>query len=260
MIDIAIASLFDDELGDVVERDISALFTSAIRTGPQGPNTPTQSAAVSLVLFFFMGRALAIRAKGKAPRLAKTQLETISRYWTAREARVDPAIVEPVRFLRDATTVPEHDRSLFTGVVDVLARLGYRRATIARMARATHMTPGAVLARHPSKAHLVKDAATALVNSPGEVWKQYAPVVASAGPLPARAAFLAAFLDPMHRPFWKLNIELARVAEFTPELSGFKTPPSTLEHTHVGVMFVASFVEGLSGLPYAGAFNEGSAT
>lgn len=258
--DLAIASLFDEELGEVVEHDISNIFSTLIRTGPRGDNTPTESAAVALVLFFFMGRALAIRTKGKAPRLTTEQLTVISRYWKAREAHVDPAVVIPVRFLRDGEAVSEHDLGLFRGVIEVLARRGYRRATIARIARATGMTSGAVLTSHLTKANLIKHAASTLVYSPMDVWKQYGSTVAALGPLPARAAFLAAFLNPVHAPWWKLNLELARIAEFTPELSVFKTPHTTLEHTHVGVMFVACFVEGLGALPYAGPFNEGSAT
>lgn len=258
--DLAIASLFDDELGEVVQRDITEILTAHIRSGEHGPATPVHSAATTLLLCFFMGRALAIRAMGHAHALTRTQLEVIAGYWAAPEKYVDVAEVVPVAFVRREEDSRLADASLFHGVVEVLSRWGYRRATIARIARAAGLSPGAVLASHGTKASLVSAAASALVYSPAEVWQQYAPVVTSLGPLKARAAFLATFLDPQHAKYWKLNIELARVAEFTPELGSFKTPDNTLEHTHLGVMFVACFVEGLRDLPFAGSFTVGSAT
>lgn len=259
ILDLAIASLFDDELGDVVRRDISAIFSDIIWGGPGESRTRVESTASALVLFFFMGRSLAIRAVRK-PKISDVQLETISRYWKAKEAKVNSRDVVPVTFVRDGSELTHSEAVLYRGVIDMLARWGYRRATVARIARAAGLTPGAVLANHATKAKLTNAAASALVVSPIGVWSQYADVVQKVGPLKARATFLSAFLDPKHSVWWKLNIELARVAVFTPELAGFKTSNDTLEHTHMGVMFVAAFVDGLHELPYAGAFEQGSAT
>lgn len=258
--DLAMASLFDEELGEVVHRDIARILSDHIHQGQGGTNSPTHSAATALLLFFFMGRALAIRARGRAIKLGKAQISTISGYWSAPESRIRHSDVAPVLFVRQDHADPTPDMALLRGVIEVLSKWGYRRATISRIARATGMTPGAVLAAHGTKAALVQDAASTLVNSPAEVWHQYAPVIENLGPLRARAAFLAAFLDPIHSKHWKLNIELARVAESIPELSSFKTPNNTLEHTHLGVMFVACFVDGLADLPFDGPFTVGSAT
>ena len=258
--DLAMASLFDDELAEVVQHDISRIFSGHIFGNSSDERTPAQSAACTLLLCLFMGRALAIRARGRATKLDDTQLAIVADFWSAPYDMVKQSEVVHVAFLRDTPSPTVSDLAFLRGVVDTVAKWGYRRATISRIARASGMTPGAVLATHKTKAHLMEDAATALVNSPAEVWQQYAPVVDRIGPLRARAAFLAAFLDPAHAKLWKLNIELARVAEFIPELRAFRTPNDNLEHTHMGVMFVASFVEGIAGLPYAGSFSKGSTT
>lgn len=258
--DLAIASLFDDELGEVIQHDITQIMTAHIHPAQQDARSHAREAATALLLFFFMGRVLAIRTQGEAITLTRDQLSIISGYWQAPEDHLDSAQVVPVAFLREAATLGEPEATLFRSVIDVISRWGYRRATIARIARAAKLTPGAVLATHGTKAALVNAAASALVYSPAEVWTQYESVIKSLGPLKARAAFLSTFLDPVHTRFWKLNIELARVAEFTPELGAFKTPHNTLEHTHLGVMFVACFVEGLVNLHFAGPFTVGSAT
>lgn len=258
--DVAMASLFDDELAEVVQQDISRILSDLIFKSDAGGRPPIQSAACTLLLCLFMGRALAIRARGRATKLDQSQLQILADFWHAPHETISASDVVPVAFLRQSTPVADSETILLRGVIETVAKWGFRRATISRIARATGMTPGAVLAVHKTKANLIKDAASALVNSPAEVWQQYAAVVDAMGPLRARAAFLAAFLDPEHAKFWRLNIELARVAEFTPELRSFRTPNDNLEHTHMGVMFVASFVDGIAGLPYAGSFSKGSTT
>lgn len=258
--DLAIASLFDDELSEVVQRDLTAFFVRTIYRTSDDNNHPVHAAATALLLCFFMGRALAIRARHRVTDLERSQLEVIASYWKASESRIDPSEIVPISFVRDDSPQGDVHTALYQGVLEVIAKWGYRRATISRIARATGMTPGNVLAHHPTKAALVESAARTLLRSPAEVWAQYQPVVQSLGPLRSRAAFLATFLDPVHISSWKLNIELARVAEFTPELAAFKTPNTTLEHTHLGVMFVACFVPGLVDLPFEGTFKMGSAT
>jgi hypothetical protein len=92
------------------------------------------------------------------------------------------------------------------------------------------------------------------------VWSQYDAVVARHGTLVSRAMFLADFLKPENRSLWRVNLELARVARFVPELAEFRANANVLEHTHLGVMMAASMLPDVSRLPYVGPFQAGSAT
>ena len=258
LVELLIASLFDDELAEGVGASASAMLSA--RCLPTGPDDAHRAAVATLVTCFFLGRALALRSTGALPPLTGEQTAVLASYWAAPHADIDRSEVVPLDFLRHADDVDPAVHHLDRCVIDVLGRVGYRRCTIARIARAAGVTKGTISTRYGNKARFISDAASRTLLTPLEVWSQYAPIVASHGPLVARALFLADFLRAEHRSAWLVNLELAHAALWVPELAAFAAPPDTLQHTHLGVMLVASLVPGLDVLPFAGPFGGGSAT
>lgn len=258
LVELLIASLFDDELAEGVGASAQELLSACCT--PSGPDDAHRAAVATLVTAFFLGRALALRSTGTLPSLTDEQVAVLASYWAAVPADVDRRDVVPLAFLRDTGSSDPVVNQLDRSVIEVLGRVGYRRCTIARIARAAGVTKGSISTHYTSKARFVADAAGRTLLTPLEVWSQYEPVVEAHGPLIARALFLADFLRPHHRSAWLVNLELAHVALAIPELAAFAAPPDTLQHTHLGVMLVACFVPGLDALPFAGPFGAGSAT
>lgn len=258
LVELLVASLFDDELGEGVGQ--SARMTMSTVCLPRDRGDAHRAAVATLMLSFFLGRALALRSTGALAPLADEQIAVFASYAAAPPADIDPVDRVPLSFLRVAEPGESASSELDRCVIEVLGRLGYRRCTIARIARAAGVTKGSLASHAATKARLIADAATRTLYTPLEVWESYAPVVRAKGPLVARALFLAEFLRPENRDLWKVNLELAHVALTVPELAAFATPSDTLPHTHLGVMLVACFVEGLADLPFAGPFGAGSAT
>lgn len=258
LVELLIASLFDDELAEGVGASARELLSA--RCTPARSDDTHRAAVATLVTAFFLGRALALRSTGALPPLTDDQVAVLASYWSAVPADINPDDIRPLAFLRDSSRSDPAVSTLDRSVIEVLGRVGYRRCTIARIARAAGVTKGTISTRYTSKATFIADAAGRTLLTPLEVWSQYEPVIEQHGPLVARALFLAAFLRPEHRSAWSVNLELAHVALAVPELAAFAAPPDTLQHTHLGVMLVACFVPGLDELPFAGPFGAGSAT
>lgn len=259
-IDLIIASLFDPDLDEVVGADVRDQLAAPCTPGSSPRVTAQQAAARALVLSFGFGRAIALRGGATLEPLSRAQLRAVAGLCVAPPLRRAPNPGPHLRWVRPMEDIDATTRAILGATVEVVGRVGYRRATIARIARAAKVPRGSVMSHFGTKAELVGQAARLALIPPGEVWEQYSEVVAKRGPLGARAVFLNDFLKPDNRPLWAVNLELARVGRFVPELGAFRASPNVLEHTHLGVMLVASFVPGLDKLSYLGPFQAGSAT
>lgn len=264
-IELAIASLFDDELDDVVGSSLRTGFRDVI-IGPGGSYSAHEAACATLILSYFCGRAIT-RCRVRRMRRPDPDSQRVLRgFWSAQPAEVVGAVGSEIEFLRpdgrsgEGSVGTGVDLTIERAVVDVVAQYGFRRGTIARIARRAGVTPGAVLLKGESKLELMTRAADTLLLSPREAWEVY---VRRSGGVPGaaiRAAFVADLLDTRHSRFWRLNLELARLAEKRSELHRFRTPNDVLQQTHQGVMFVACFAGTVHSLPFAGPFSAGSAT
>lgn len=259
--ELLIASLFDDDLAEVVRTGARALLSSYCLPSTTAPRvTAHQGAAGSLLMSFAFGRAIAHLAGVELPSLALRDGLVLAGHRHSPSRRIRITRPKELVWVRPLSDFDPHTRSVIRGTVDVVGRVGYRRATIARIGRAARVPRGGVLSHYKDKAGLVAEAARLGLVPPGEVWSQYADVVSERGPLLSRAIFLADFLKPGNAPLWAVNLELARMSRFVPELSEFCPGGSVLEQTHLGVMLTASLVPGIDTLPYAGPFTAGSTT
>jgi len=260
-VELLIASLFDDDLAEVVRASALTVLGGYCLPSTSTPRvTAHHAAAASLLISFAFGRAIGHRAGVALPALTLRDGQVLAGHWHAPSVRIPIPRSKELVWLRPLDDVDSHTRSVIRGTVDVVGGVGYRRATIARIGRAAGVPRGGVLAHYRDKAGLVAEAARQALVPPGEVWSQYADVVAEHGPLLSRAIFLADFLKPANAPLWAVNLELARMSRFVPELTEFCPGGSVLEQTHLGVMLTASLVPGINALPFAGPFMAGSTT
>lgn len=259
--ELLIAALFDADLAEVIGRDATtalSLFMAPRTTAPRV--TRHEAAAGTLLGSFVLGRAVAVRGGVHLKPVSAEQASALAGMYATPSATGALPEGPNLRWIRSMHDVDPSTRAVLQGALDVVGRVGYRRATIARIARTSGIPRGSVMTHFSSKAHLVSEAASRGLVPPGEVWSQYAPVIAEHGPLTSRAMFLADFLKHGNRRFWLLNLELVRMARLVPELAPFGATPSVLENTHLGVMLAAAFVPSLDRRPFAGPFAAGSAT
>jgi AcrR family transcriptional regulator len=259
-IDLLIASLFDADLQEIVGADAQRILGAACTPSTHPRITAQQAAAGSLLTSFGLGHAIALRGGAEPEQLNSQQLNALAGLFIAPSSRKVTPSGPSLQWVRSMDHIDPTQRDILLGAVEVLGQVGYHRATISKIARTADVPRGSVLSHYATKAELVGQAARLALVPPGEVWEQYAPVVAEHGPLVARAIFLKDFLKPENKPLWSINLELARIGRFIPEIGQFRASPNTLEHTHLGVMLVASLVPDLDSLNFMGPFQAGSAT
>lgn len=258
--ELLVASHFDPDMSEVIASDARRVLTT--RIDPQAPTASSQhrAAAVTLTLSFAFGRAIALRGGSHQSALTHHQTRVQTDMFAAEQFVGTLPTPRPLCWMRPLDDLDQTHRAVLRGTLDVVGRVGYKRATIARIARAAGVPRGSLLSRYKSKAQLVADAVRQGLIAPREVWAQYEPVVATHGPLTSRAMFLADFLREENRTLWTVNLELARVARVLPDLDNFRPNEHVLENTHLGVMLTASLMPNLADLPFAGPFSAGSAT
>lgn len=255
-LDLIIASVFDDELAEVVGANFRELLRR--RINPQGTSLMErhQSAAVFLALAFLLGRVLAQFSGGSLDPLPPAEAQVLADFAGAAPELTSDLPLPELFFLQEAV----EDSALKRAVLTVLARWGYRKGTVSRMARAVSMSPGALIAHAGSKSALVADAADSLLRSPLQVWQPFLDVIPEHSSAEVRAGFLHEYLDPANVEYWKLNLELARAARAHHELRAFRVPADSLNRTHLAVMLLALFIPGARDLPFQGCFRMGATT
>lgn len=254
-VELAVASLFDDELDEVIGAQLRDCFHQLIHSRRDSPH---ESASAMLVLAYFCGRAMTRCRVRRMTRPSAKDQAVLRDFWKVPHGEVALVQDAEIEFLRDSSL--NQPSMIEQAVLDVVGTFGFKRGTIARIARRAGVTPGAVLLKGETKHNLITRTTDRLLLTPREVWEGYVARFGSEVTGATRAAFVKALLDPRHSKHWRINLELARLAETQPEFARFRTPNDVLQQTHQGVMFVACFVQHIEDLPFAGPFQAGSAT
>lgn len=255
-LELLVASQFDEELAEVISEDFTRLIS--LRTVPLTESLADRhlSATHFLVMSFLFGRTMAMRRGNELEPLSYAEADILAAFSQMKPEEVNIPVAS-TEFLKQSES---ENSSWGLSVLQVISKWGYRRATVSRMSRSTGQTPGALISGYTSKADLVGQVAREFLYSPMEMWEPFVTRIPQEGSAEIRASFLKVYLAPDNRGLWKLNLELARVAETYPELAQFKTPSDALQRTHLAVMFLALFTYGASELPFLGAFRAGATT
>lgn len=261
-VEFLIAAHFDDELDEVVGHDARRFFEEWRHLFPQGGGVapPAVQAANVLLLSFALGRLMARRSAGDLTPLSDMQARALAAHATASGSGGAIPSGYPVHFVKDVPDLDPELRSVVDAVLGVVGRVGYRRATIARMGRAAGMSGSSLSSRFHDKAHIVSYCALTRLVTPLDLWHNYAPAEAQFGPKLSRAMWVADVLRAENAPMWKLHLELARAAQVIAELVAFRPSPEPHLYANLGVMLVGSYSGDIHGLPYDIPFMEGHAT
>ena len=251
-LELVIASLFDDELEEVIGQEFAQSLNAAVTR-----ESSVHSAAITLAFGLLLGQAMA-RKHSKVEILSEHDARLLCSYWRSEYLEVDTSRQIPLNPYRDSELQTGNNNSL--SILRVVAKRGYRKATVSRIARALGMTPGGLFGGHKSKAELIGQAAKDILMTPMDVWKQYSFLMDSGSSPLARALFLREYMNPCHEDYWKIALELARVGESYPELSDFRTPADPLQRTHLAMALIAAFSPESWKLPFYGPFLNGTAT
>lgn len=258
-LEVLLSSLFDDELKEVIAAETVAMFAPMLTVDKSRPElTPHAAAAHALLLSFAFGRLIAARETPRPAALRPEQCKALAAHAQGKQTNTKAKQRVAVGWRRVLDPREAH-ASVIEAAMDLVARVGYRRSTITRIARRAGVSRGGLLAGYPDKATLVADAAHSLVVPAGEVWETYVHAHDGMTQPEIRAIFLRDFLTPEHRVDWELNLELNRVAHHEAAFEEYRVPKSVLEQTHLGVMVTACFGPDLSELPYYGCFLAGIA-
>jgi AcrR family transcriptional regulator len=246
---LSIAALFDDDLREVIGRDMAELLDN--HCGVSGNRTGASAAAAALTIGSAFGRVLGAAPGGlsTAPSKGMAQRE-IDMSFARGRARALPRGPE-IDFMRMPSTNDPHLDLLQMAALDVIGRVGYRRATVARICRVAQVSSGSMFARFDSKADLVVSAASSMLVTQREQSRALRDVGKDSGPAVAQAMLLRAFLDPRAREQRALRLELSRVARHEPVLQAIDVVGSPEQQSMLGLGLACSYANDLAGLPFA---------
>jgi len=246
---LAIAAIFDDDLHEVIGPDMQAVLDAhcGMADGRSGP----AAAASALSIGGAFGRVLASR-DGVRPAVSGKAAAQREIDMSLAKGRA-PALpkLPVITFQRTPTTKDPHMDLLQMAALNVIGRVGYRRATVARICRLAQVSSGSMFARFDSKAGLVTSAALAMLVSHAEQIRALKAVTSSSGPAISNAMLLRAYLDPAAQGQRGLRLELARVSRHEPELQGIDVLGSPAQQSLLGLGLVGSFASEVARLPFA---------
>ena len=245
---LAIAAIFDDDLHEVIGPDMRAILNAhcGLADGRSGP----LAAASALSIGGAFGRVLAWRDGARPAVSGKAAAQREIDMSLARGRAQALPRLPVIAFQRTPTTNDPHLDLLQMAALDVIGRVGYRRATVARICRLAQVSSGSMFARFDSKAGLVTSAASAMLVSHAEQTRALKAVTASSGPAISNAMLLRAFLDPAAQGQRGLRLELARVSRHEPELQGIDVLGSPAQQSLLGLGLVGSYASEVARLPF----------
>ena len=253
---LSIAALFDEDLREVIGRDMTGLLD--MHCGIRGGRSAPAAAAAALSIGAALGRVLsADRGPNPgAPSRSAAQRE-IDMSLARGRTRALPRSPE-FEFMRAPSTNDPHLDLLQMAALDVIGRVGYRRATVARICRLAQVSSGSMFARFDSKAELVVSAASSMLVSRQEHSRALKGAGKDAGAAVAQAMLLRAFLDPRSREQRALRLELSRVSRHEPELHAIDLLGSREQQSMLGLGLAGSYSDELAHLPFAVALEAAS--
>ena len=245
---LAIAAIFDDDLHEVIGPDMTTLLES--HCGPPAGRSGPASAASALSMGGVFGRVLSSQSDARLPVSGRASAQREINMSLARGRAQSLPRMPKITFQRTPATNDPHLDLLQMAALVVIGRVGYRRATVARICRLAQVSSGSMFARFESMAELVTSAAAAMFVSHAEQTRVLKSVAMNTGMAVANAMILRAFLDPAVRGQRGMRLELARVAEHHPELQGIDVLGARAQQSVLGLGLVGSYASEVARLPF----------
>lgn len=235
-IEILIASLFDEDLAEIPKRDMKE-FLNRYCTDKSGYNK-NQAAANALILGELFGRALGAANKILPDTPAREVAENCIAMIEATTVTADiPKNVFVTTAKEDKDPDP-HTRVLHQATLKVIGKVGYKRATIARICRTAQVSSGSLFPRFETKSALIASAVKALIPSAEESYAEIDELGKKYGKIEANyIAFLSVFqyLNEQKR---RLFLELARIEIHEPDLAEIDFAKTSKRHFTLGMSLI----------------------
>ncbi len=256
--ELLIAAMFDEDLGEVIRADMADMVGGYCSLEDGRPAASAASSALAMGAGF--GRVLAGTAGvASAPSTKASAQREIDMSRSKGRGKAIPKGPE-FMFMRTSSTDDPHQDLLQMAALNVVGRVGYRRATVARICRTAQVSSGSMFARYDSKASLVVSAADSLLVPPGEETAAFADIKRAHGPAVAKAAQLRRSLDPAKSPQWALRLELARVASHETDLQPIDLIATPDQQFALGMGLMAAYGTGIDQLPFVVPFSAAAGT
>jgi AcrR family transcriptional regulator len=154
--ELLIAAMFDEDLAEVIYDDMA----DSLRTTLGSAQNATKEAVRTLIVAEVIGRLLCImggeKPRQRSRRVVSRQRRLLSETIKTRKTRTSKAD-QPEWVVANETGDPHRD-VLELAALESLGRVGYRRATVARICRMGALSSGSMFARFDSKDHLISSA------------------------------------------------------------------------------------------------------
>jgi AcrR family transcriptional regulator len=150
-----------------------------------------------------------------------------------------------------ADTDPDpHTRVLHQATLKVIGKVGYKRATIARICRTARVSSGSLFPRFETKSALIASAVKALIPSAEENYAQLEAFSEKYGKIEANyIAFLSVFQN-LSEEQRKLFLELTRIEIHEPDLSEIDFAKTSKRHFTLGMSLISIYFPEISKLDF----------
>lgn len=247
-IEILIAAMFDEDLAEIPRRDMKE-FLNRYCSDKHG-YSKIQAAANALIIGEVFGRALG--AANKIPpdtppsEVAENCLAMIE------STPVSPNLPKNVFITttKEDTDPDPHTRVLHQATLKVIGKVGYKRATIARICRTAQVSSGSLFPRFETKSALIASAVKALIPSAEESYAELNSLGEKYGKIEANyIAFLSVFqyLSEQQR---KLFLELTRIEIHEPDLADINFAKTSKRHFTLGMSLIGIYFTEISKLDF----------
>lgn len=244
------AAVFDEDLAEVIGRDIRRMLQDVV--GPEVE--PTRAAARTLVIAELMGQTL---CNVNADHPDSTRDDMAQRALRIRTAWSPPAMqnqapAEEIEWVRRWESDDPHRDVLELAALECVGRVGYRRATVARMCRRGQLSSGSMFARFDSKDALIASAYSTHLHPPEELASRVSAEALRVGYVSASSRFIADYLNPKNSVIRTLWLELSRLHGRNGAL-GIDVPHDALGQANLGLGLLCHYQPQLRNLPFTAA-------
>ena len=247
-IEILIASIFDEDLAEIPRRDMKEILSRYC--SDKSGYSKVQAAANALILGEMFGRALGAANKI----LPDTPPSEVAENCVAmiESTQLSGNIPENVFITtaKEDTDPDPHTRVLHQATLKVIGKVGYKRATIARICRTAQVSSGSLFPRFETKSALIASAVKALIPSAEESYFELNELGKKYGKIEANyIAFISVFqyLSEQKR---KLFLELARIEIHEPDLAEIDFAKTSKRHFTLGMSLIDIFYPEIAKLDF----------
>lgn len=232
-IEILIAAIFDEDLAEIPKIDMRN-FLSKYCSSKSG-YSDLQAAANALIIGEVFGRALGAAIKVEPDTSPQEVAENCIAMTQATSVKANIPKDTFITTTKQDTDPDPHTRVLHEATLKVIGKVGYKRATIARICRTAQVSSGSLFPRFETKNALVASAVRALIPSADESYAELEELAEKYGKIQANYIAFLSLLKYISAEKRNLYLELARIEIHDPQLGEIDFAKTSKRHFTLGM-------------------------